>query len=224
MADEAPAEATEAAADAPATGPSGIKKFLTSPIFAVVMAVVGGGLGAGVMLFMGKGKPPAVEEKVGAEKPGAKKAAAGHESPNSAGEAKEELSAAPEVNKSGEEAKAAGEGGATADAAEAGGEENEALKFKFEPFVINVFEKNSIHYLKLQVEVLTTDPKVAEEIKAKQPQFRDAAIFLVGDMSMREIVTTGGKMLLKEELTSTFNKMIKSGQITKMYFTEFTIQ
>lgn len=240
MADEekAPAEAAEAT-DAAPPKPSLVKKLLASPIFVVVAAVLGGVLGAGgVMMFGPKPAPPPAAVAKGAA-PAHGEAAPAH---GEKAEESHEVAPVPEVEKTEAEAAHAPAEGDNPKVSEAaveteaehgegggeegghGGEAGEALKYKFEPFVINVFEKNSIHYLKLQVEVNTSAAGVPEEIKSKLPQLRDALIFMVSDMTMREIVSVGGKMLLKEEMATTFNKMLTKGKITKVFFTEFTIQ
>ncbi|MBI4239299.1 MAG: flagellar basal body-associated FliL family protein [Deltaproteobacteria bacterium] len=220
------------AEDAAPAAPSFVKRLLASPIFVVVAAVLGGVLGAGGMMMFGSKPPPAAPPAAAAAAKGApaahgEAANEGHEAAPVPEVAKSEAAhGEPEGDnpKVSEAAVAEPETGEAVGEGEHGGEAGEAMKYKFDPFVINVFEKNSIHYLKLQVEVNTSAAATPEEIKAKLPQLRDALIFMVSDMTMREIVSVGGKMLLKEEMATTFNKMLTTGKITKVFFTEFTIQ
>lgn len=220
--------------DGEAKKASFIQKLLGNKI--VMMggtAVLGVGLGVGVMSFMGGGKKENKKAHAKAEAPQEKEG--GHDKKEDHGakeepkeepkeETKEEASEAAEVK---DEAK--GEEGAkepTETAEEGGGEGGgaEPIYFKFEPVVVNVVEKNSLHYLKLQMVTEVTSNEVIEEMKIKTPELRDELLFLINDMTLREILSSGGKALLKEDIKSTFNKGLKKGQVKKIYLTDFTVQ
>lgn len=102
--------------------------------------------------------------------------------------------------------------------------ENEALIYKFEPLVTNIIEKNSIHYLKLQLEFTVSNENVVNELRDQKPILKDRLLFILGDTSLREVLSTGGKSLLKEDILVSFNKILKTGKIKNVYFTEFTVQ
>jgi len=222
MADEAK---PDAAKEAPKKG-----GFLSSKLFLIVAVVLVLGLGAGgYLIFAGggkKGKEAAQGEK---EKP--KKEKSGEEEKPSS-EGKEERAAAPKVEEESgksedEKVNVKEEGGDAGEASPEGGHEGAGeaeLTFKFDPMVVNIFEKNSIHFLKFGLEALCSTTEVMEEIKSKKAQLQDRLLFLSGDVSVREISTAGGKALLKEDIVITFNKVLKKGKIKEIYFTEFTIQ
>lgn len=238
MADEEikPEEPATAPAEGDAEGevedglgkPSIIQRLLDPKVLVVIAAILGGGAGAGAMLLLGgSDAPPAEvpEAVVSTEKAGS--------AAENVEKVSEERSATPptDVAESAaeddedqieevDEGTAVSAEGATAE----GGAAGEPIFFKMDPFVVNVFEKNSIHYLKMQMIVQCSTAEVVEELKLKTPQLRDTLIFLVSDMTMREILTPGGKQLLKEDIVTLFNKKIKTGKVTKVFFTEFTIQ
>lgn len=211
---EAPAEGGKAAL---------VKKLLNPKILIPLVLVLGIGAGAGVGMMMGGGgeHPPAEEAgaepgKEGEAKPkeGETKAAEGEKAKD--GENKE--APPPQV----EELPAEEE--LSAGAAPPEGELNEALLIKFDPVVVNIFEKNSIHYLKLQLQFKMSNELSVAEVNAKKPMLRDKLLFIISDTTLREVLSTGGKTLLKEDIQHSFNKILKSGKVEYIYFTDFTIQ
>ena len=105
-----------------------------------------------------------------------------------------------------------------------GGGGEQGTMVKFEQIVLNVVEKNSLLYLKLQLTLQGSNVGVVEEVRARTPELRDNLLFLINDMTLREILSSGGKTLLKEDIISSFNKILKNGKIEKVYFTDFTVQ
>lgn len=222
--------------------PSLIQKLLGNKLVMMIgTAVLGLLLGVVVMSFIGGGKKkedkkaaPAKKEAAAAEK--AEKSEKSPEKSEEHGAEKKEEGEAPKAEKKEEGAapeakseegkaeggKAEGDKGEAGKEGEAGG--TEPVLFKFEPVVVNVVEKNSLHYLKLQMVTECTTTEVVEEIKLKTPQLRDSLLFLINDMTLREILTSGGKALLKEDIVATFNKVLKKGEVKRVFFTDFTIQ
>ncbi len=190
-----------------------MNKKLIMIIAAVAVLVLGGG--AAAFFLLGKKDPAAQTDKKGAEakkeekKEGEK---AEEKSEEKAEEKKDEAKAdAPEINKDelpSKEEKS----------------EGDEFSYKLDPIVANIFDKNSIHYLKLGVLVLASNAETIDELKSKKPQLQDKLLFILSDVSMREVLTAGGKALVKEDIQDAFNKMLKKGKVTKVYFTDFTVQ
>lgn len=188
-------------------------------IIAAAVLVLGGGAGA---FFFLSGKKTAAPDKKEAKAHGEvpeeakKEEGGGHgeekKEEGGHGEAKEEKAAAPEVSK--EDFASKGEESAGSD----------EFTYRFEPTVVNIFDKNSIHYLKLGLLVFCSSNDVVEELKSKKPQIHDKLLFILSDVSMREVLTSGGKALIKEDLIDAFNKVLKKGKVHKIYFTDFTVQ
>ncbi len=229
MADEAKPAEEPAAAPAPAAPkegePAPAKKgiVLTPKLMIAAGGVLVVLLGViGFLLFSGK--------KTEVAEGGAEAAVEKHQAPEEGAEGvKEERTAAPPVEegaaekapkeeKHGKEEKGGKEEGKHG--AEGGGE----FVFKFDSIVVNIFEKNSIHFLKLGLEAACSNAEVMEELKVKKSPLQDKLLFIAGDTTLREISTAGGKALLKEDIIAAFNKVLKSGKILELYFTEFTIQ
>ncbi len=197
--------------------PSFAQKLLSPPLVFVVIAIIAMASAGGTVLFLGTrhsgevvdageslaGHAEAAEEKKAEEKKEEPKKEEGH------GEKKD----APPVKE--EAAKAEGTQGS---------ESPDGIVIKLEPQVYNVMEKNSIHYLKLKMAALVTNQETADELKSKDEQVRDKILYLISDSSLRDLMSTGGKTLLKEDITNAMNKLIKKGTVKQIYFTEFTIQ
>ncbi len=179
-------------------------------IIAAAVLLLGGGA-AGYFLFMKKDKPAAHATESKEEK--------GHEAAD-----EETAKENKEIHEDRKPAPPEEETAAEEEHGSEGGEEKEPLVFKFDPMVVNIFDKNTIHYLKIGLEISCSNAEVVEEIKVKKSQLQDRMMFLTGDTSLREILTSGGKTLLKEDLQEAFNRILKKGKVKKIYFTDFTIQ
>lgn len=234
-------EGGDAAAAAAGGKVSPIKKLLGSKLIIPIVGVVGLAAGGGLSFTILKSKmqpPPAPvvegEEGAPAEEGHEAAAPAEHGAPKEEGhgekkegghgaEKKEEKKEGGHGEKK-EEKKEGGHGGGEKEA-EGGGEPvSDELVAKFDSMVVNIFDKNSIHYLKLKIEIQVDKPEVTAEISSNKSRLQDGMISLISDMSLREILSSGGKALLKDDIVHLFNKVVRSGKVTDVYFTEFTVQ
>ncbi len=96
--------------------------------------------------------------------------------------------------------------------------------YGLDPFVVNVTGDGYNRFLKLRVELETTDSDVKEEIDARLPQVRDALIVLLSSKQLSDITDFEGKALLKEDMLERVNDLLDSGQVRSILFTEFVVQ
>lgn len=96
--------------------------------------------------------------------------------------------------------------------------------YGLDPFVVNVTGDGYNRFLKLRVELETTDTDVKEEIDARLPQVRDALIVLLSSKQLSDITDFEGKVLLKEDMLERVNDLLDSGQVRSILFTEFVVQ
>lgn len=94
----------------------------------------------------------------------------------------------------------------------------------YDPFIVSIFDREKVHYLKVVLSLELSAENVKDAISAKNPQIRDAMIFVLSDFTLRELLDNQAKNLLKEVMVKTLNKILGKGKITNIYFTEFTIQ
>ncbi len=94
----------------------------------------------------------------------------------------------------------------------------------YDPFIVSIFDREKVHYLKVVLSLELESEGVKDTIAAKNPQIRDAMIFVLSDFTLRELLDNQAKNLLKEVMTKTLNKILGKGKIVNIFFTEFTIQ
>ncbi len=221
MADEtpppaAPQAAPQAAAPMDIPPPilpkqSFVQRLLSPPLVFVVIAIIAMASAGGTLLFLGHKDQGDVID-AGEAQAGEAHAA---EEKKPEGEKKEEKKAEEAPKVEGEAAKAEG----------AQGTDNvDGFPVKLEGQVYNIMEKNSIHYLKLKIEAVCSTAECPDELKSKDSQLKDKILYIISDASLRDLMSTGGKTLLKEDIQNAINKMLKKGMVKQLYFTEFTIQ
>jgi len=94
----------------------------------------------------------------------------------------------------------------------------------YDPFVVSIFDREKVHYLKVMLSLELSNEKVKDDINAKNPQIRDAMIFVLSDFTLRELLDNQAKNLLKEVMVKTLNGILGKGKVINIYFTEFTLQ
>ncbi len=95
---------------------------------------------------------------------------------------------------------------------------------EIEPFIINILDDNGTRYLKAAITLELNNPLVIEETSQRMPQIRDAILLLVGNKTFGELADLHGKLQLRGELRERLNKILTSGRVEKIYFTEFVVQ
>lgn len=96
--------------------------------------------------------------------------------------------------------------------------------FEMDTFLLNLADPGGKRYLKVTVKLELDDPKVSEELTAKNYEVRDTALMLMSGKEFEDISTLAGKESLKRELITRLNGLLQTGQIKQMYFTEFLVQ
>lgn len=91
-------------------------------------------------------------------------------------------------------------------------------------FLVNLSDKDVLRYLKMTLGVEISDQRVAEEIKNKTVEIRDAIITLVSAQTSEDLSTTEGKEKLKLLIADSVNSFLTSGKVTKVYFVDFVMQ
>jgi len=91
-------------------------------------------------------------------------------------------------------------------------------------FLVNLSDKDVLRYLKMTLGVEISDQRVAEEIKNKTVEIRDAIITLVSAQTSEDLSTTEGKEKLKLLIADSINSFLNSGKVIKVYFVDFVMQ
>jgi len=101
---------------------------------------------------------------------------------------------------------------------------NEEIIYDLDPFIVNLMDNGGRRYLKIKMNLVLSSKEVEKEIEKKAPEIRDIIIMTLSEKTFNDIATLEGKMRLRDQLKENMNKVLMSGKVLKIYFTEFVIQ
>lgn len=91
-------------------------------------------------------------------------------------------------------------------------------------FIVNILDEEGTHYLKASITLELDSPLTLDEVTKRMPQIRDNILLMVGNKTFRELADLEGKLQLRAELVSSLNQILETGEIKKIYFTDFVVQ
>jgi flagellar FliL protein len=91
-------------------------------------------------------------------------------------------------------------------------------------FIINILDKNETRYLKAALTIELDSEETAVEANERMPQIRDAILLLIGNKTFAELSDLQGKLQLRAEIIARLNKLLTTGKVKGIYFTEFVVQ
>jgi flagellar FliL protein len=112
----------------------------------------------------------------------------------------------------------------TAEKGKASKEKKEEHDTEFGAVIVNVAGANGSRYLRTNLVLVSTDPKVGEVTKASQSALKDAAINVLSSQPLSVLDSPGGKNVVRNELIAAFNKALGGEVIENIYFSEFVVQ
>lgn len=89
---------------------------------------------------------------------------------------------------------------------------------------VNLLDGDTLKYLKIGMDVELSTEAAKQEIEANSARIRDSIIILLSSKTYAELVTSEGKMQLKNEVTVRLNQILGIPRVVRVYFTEFVIQ
>lgn len=96
------------------------------------------------------------------------------------------------------------------------------------PFVVNLSDNEAIRYLQTDMEVMSRDPKVLEDVKLHMPRIRYRLLLLLGQQRSFDINTREGKEALQAKVLAEIQQVLtdETGKpgIEAVYFTSFVTQ
>lgn len=101
--------------------------------------------------------------------------------------------------------------------------------FALEPaFVVNLDDEHAQRFLQVQVQVMTRNEALLEEIERHAPRIRSALLLLFGQQKAENLVSRAGKEQLQADVLAEVQRIIKeeTGEdgIEAVYFTSFVMQ
>ncbi len=96
--------------------------------------------------------------------------------------------------------------------------------YKMDPFIVNLNDPEKLRYLKIKMEFESSESKPNEEFEKRLPQLRDTILGVLSRKNSSEILDSGGKDKLRQEMKERLNAFLTAFQIQNIYFSEFVIQ
>jgi flagellar protein FliL len=96
--------------------------------------------------------------------------------------------------------------------------------WSIDPFIVNLADNQGERYLKVVMQLEISDPMVSAQLDQLKPKLRDNVMDLLTAKSYAELMDSGGKQRLRDEIVLRLNSFLTKGRIVKVYFTEFVIQ
>ena len=96
------------------------------------------------------------------------------------------------------------------------------------PFVVNLFSRDTVHFVKFTTQFKLKNPALAGNLKTHFPAIRHGLIMLVSDKPYFEMTTVAGKAKLRDEALEVVRNIMleESGDPTveSIYFTSLIVQ
>lgn len=96
------------------------------------------------------------------------------------------------------------------------------------PIVVNIFTRDTVHFLRVTAEFKLSKPELAGTVKTHLAAIRHDLILLLSEKRYFELTTVQGKTRLREEALATVQRIMKeqTGEpvIDEIYFTSMVLQ
>jgi len=90
--------------------------------------------------------------------------------------------------------------------------------------IVNLMDDKGERYLKAGIQVEVSSEDCLAELEELKPKVTDGILVLLSSKGYEDIASLEGKQRLRDEIAVRMNGYMTSGQVRKVYFTEFLIQ
>jgi flagellar FliL protein len=135
--------------------------------------------------------------------------------------------AAAEGEASNEEASAEESGSAARGEHGEGERGAQSTVLNFEPFLVNLADKEISRYLRVTIRLQITSKQAAEKIASADvltSQMRDSILGILSSRNSEQINTPEGKTQLKNEIAEKLNAFLPGKPVKAVFFTDFVVQ
>lgn len=109
-----------------------------------------------------------------------------------------------------------------------GGDKSEPIYIPFEKFTVNFGGRQASHFMQVEIQAMTHDPKIQEEILKHMPVIRNRIILILSSQTLDSVTSLEGKDNLREQILIAVQEIlqqrIKKTGIEEIYFTSFVMQ
>jgi len=103
----------------------------------------------------------------------------------------------------------------------------EGATVNFEPFLVNLADKEASRYVKTSIRLLVANKESAETIAKGEtimPRMRDTILTLLSTKTADEMTSNEGKEKLKKEILEKVNEYLPEEGAEDVFFTDFVVQ
>lgn len=93
-----------------------------------------------------------------------------------------------------------------------------------EDLVVNLADPSGRRFIRLNLTLVVDTPETQEEINRRKPQVRDTVIKIFRTKTVDKIREEEGIFNIHNEIITAINKMLPTGQVLDVFFTEFVYQ
>jgi len=91
-------------------------------------------------------------------------------------------------------------------------------------FIVNLAGAGGRNYLKLEMTLEFDKEGVDVEVDNKMPMIKDSILLILATKSFESIQSAEGKLMLKNEIITSLNNFLSTGNVQNLYFTNFVVQ
>lgn len=95
---------------------------------------------------------------------------------------------------------------------------------KLGKFTINLNNPGHPRYLRVDLKAEVSDEKTRAELVARDPQVRDILISYLSSLTLKETYGARAKASIRDNISRRLNSILTSGEITRVFFTDFMTQ
>lgn len=95
---------------------------------------------------------------------------------------------------------------------------------KLETFIVNLADKGGTRYLRVSMDLELENEEAVKVVEKRLPKIRDAILMILPTKKYEDIGTVEGKSVLRNEMLTKLNELMKPEEIRNIYFTEFVVQ
>ncbi len=96
--------------------------------------------------------------------------------------------------------------------------------FPLDTFIVNLADEERKRYLRVTMQIELKEGEPVEILEQRLVQVRDIILMILPTKRFQEIRSVDGKTLLRQEIMTRLNDLIKKEVINNIYFTEFVVQ
>ena len=98
------------------------------------------------------------------------------------------------------------------------------VMFPLDTFIVNLADEKAKRYLRVTMQIELKPGETVEILEQRLVQVRDIILMILPAKRFQEIRTADGKTLLRQEIMTRLNALLKQDIISNIYFTEFVVQ